>query len=102
MPDKKKSQYQQNLVAESAGANQSGGNPADFLSKIARGFVNAGGADPKAAPQPTNIGDPSLLSYEQQAASNPHVMKMQEAASAAKLKYMQENGVDENGDPIKK
>lgn len=34
--------------------------------------------------------------------TNPHMLAMQQAAEAARQRYMLENGVDENGNPTSK
>jgi hypothetical protein len=101
MPSNKKGQYQKNLDAASAGANQSGGNPITFAGNLAQGLA-AKISQKKGPSQLTNVGDPSLLSYEAAAQQNPHVQAMKQIADAAKLKYMQENGVDENGELVQK
>lgn len=57
-----------------------------YSAKISGGNAPAPSAAPTASPSP----------------GNPHITAMHEAAESAKQKYMRENGVDENGDPIKK
>lgn len=78
----------------STGANQAGMSPQAILSDIANKYAMA-----HKSAQPTNVGDPSLMSYESQAEEGPHMQNMREAAEAAKQKYMLENNVDEMGNP---
>lgn len=76
-------------------------DPASLAGKIAQMYSKAVAQKPQPGRVPP-IADPSLLSYEHAAESDPHLKGMADAAEAAKQKYMLENGVDENGDPVQK
>jgi hypothetical protein len=83
-----------------SGATQPGyKNAVDMANKIAGALSSASQGQPQAGVVET-VPDKSLLTYENQAGNNPHMLKMREAAEAAKQRYMMENGVDEDGNPI--
>lgn len=89
-------------------------NRADILNSIAAAFQNKGkppgtGTDPaQAAPSPTPTPDApapesaTCPTCGSQGALSDHSYDLYQKAQAAKQKYMQENNVDENNEPIQK
>ena len=79
----------------------------DVLNSISQAFQGrpqapipgAGAATPPAAAAAPSApaASPTPMTSPQM---NMHMANMQQAAQDAKQKYMQENGVDENGDPV--
>lgn len=67
------------------GFNSSGVDPVSIANKIAQKLHGASvGAEPEQTPEQLNA----------------HMKAMEEAAKAAKQKYMHENNVDEDGQPL--
>lgn len=69
-------------------------DPKAIADAIAAHFSNAEAqkGQPRA---PAPVAEPAAAPQ-----ANPHLYQMQMVAEAAKQKYMQENGVDENGEPV--
>jgi hypothetical protein len=78
-------------------------DPSSIAGMIAQAYAARVGK-PKQSPAPSAIINPqgNAPSVKPTPAMNPHMIALHEAAEAAKQKYMLENGVDENGEPIQK
>lgn len=94
-PNKKWSQKDKEDFARGAGGNPKPGAPS-LAGSLAQAFAAKMNGAQAPAPSPSPEPKPTRLP------ANAHTMALQEAAEAAKQKYMAEHGVDEDGNPVEK